>query len=100
MTSTPGPFTPCEPFHPGEYVRDEIKARDWSLETLSRQSGIDLEKIYDLLGEGIGVNKEIAEGLGRAFGTNPITWLNLQAAYDRAKAALTTPACKDYLQVQ
>ena len=84
----PEPFTPCEPFHPGEYIREEIDARGWSPEKLSRLSAIGLPEIYDLLAEKIRVNKEIAKGLSRAFGTDPVTWLNLQAAYGRAKAAL------------
>lgn len=87
MTSTPGPFTPCEPFHPGEYVRDEIEARGWSADELSRLSGIDLSEINDLLAERIGVDRGIAERLGRAFDTNLVTWLNLQSAYDQAKSS-------------
>ena len=82
------PFTPCELFHPGEYIQEEIDARGWSAEKLSRLSAIGLSEICDLLAEKIRVDKEIAKGLSRAFRTDPVFWINLQSACDRTNTTL------------
>ena len=88
------PFTPCEAFHPGEYVRDEIEARGWSKSDLAAKSGLDQEYIDGLLAETKSITLLSAHRISQALGTDPILWLNLQSTYDRAKTAL----CNDTSQ--
>ena len=85
------PFTPCEAFHPGEYIREEIEARGWSKSDLAAKSGLDLEYIDGLLAETKSITLLSAHRISQAFGTAPSTWLNLQSAYDRAASVAPTP---------
>ena len=85
------PFTPCEVFHPGEFVRDEFEARGWSKSALVEKSGLDLEYIDGLLAETKSITLLSAHRIAQAFGTAPSLWLNLQLSYDRATPAALTP---------
>lgn len=82
-------------FHVGEYIRDEINARAWSLETLALKMGggdatVNLCSLEFLMcaaftpdsnvGQ-IRLGRETAEGLSRAFGSSVELWMRLDAAY-------------------
>jgi len=77
-----------EAFHPGEYLKDELKARKWNVVKLARKMEqlisceVDLKLI---IAERIAVSPAMAENLGKALGTGSGIWLNLQAAYDLTK---------------
>lgn len=69
--------TPAEVFRPGEYVRDEMAARDWSVETLAEKSGIAAGILIELVERDYPCDERIATGLSRAFGTSAVLWTNL-----------------------
>lgn len=94
----PEPFTPCEPFHPGEYIREEIDARGWSKLNFAHRSGLGVGYIEELLAEEKPITLLTAYRISRAFGTDPVFWLNLQAAYDRAATALCNDASQRTLE--
>jgi plasmid maintenance system antidote protein VapI len=68
---------------PGMYVLDEMAARGWTVERLAQKMGLPKTRATYvkriICGELI--TPEIAEQLGRAFGTSYKLWLNLEKAY-------------------
>lgn len=72
----------AEPFHPGEYIADEIEARGWSVETLCERAGFRRDLAEELLACKRPVTSVVAYCLAQAFGTDQRTWLNLQKAFD------------------
>ena len=80
-------FVSAEPFHPGEYVKDEIDARGWTVAHLVAVSGISRSRIVDLIRERSAVTPDVASALARAFGQEAQTWMNLQASYELALTA-------------
>ena len=75
----------AELFHPGEYIREELDARGWTIDDLVSASSFSrllLEQLIDGRGS---ITPRVAADIARAFGQSPETWLNLQKAYDRAK---------------
>lgn len=73
---------PAERFHPGEYIRDELKRRRWSLRYLARVSRQPIEHLRFIINGELPVTLRVAKGLALAFGTSANFWLNLQFTYD------------------
>lgn len=69
-------------FHPGEYVRDEMEARGWSVETLADKTTMSRAWCEELIAEKRRVTKIVAYCLSKGLGADMTTWLNLQADYD------------------
>lgn len=69
-------------FHPGEYLRDELKARGWTVVDLSLRTDLKTFRINEILSEKAGITRLVAEALASAFGTGSAIWINLQKAYD------------------
>lgn len=81
------------PFHPGEYLADAMEVRGWNTADLALRMGTEgTEEEYgvnylavDLLLHvrivGAHVGQDMAEGLGRAFGTSADVWLNLDRSW-------------------
>ena len=73
---------PAEVFHPGEFLNDELEARNWTqsefAEIIRRPARLVNEIV---MGKKI-ITTETARELGAALGTSPQYWLNLQIAYD------------------
>jgi plasmid maintenance system antidote protein VapI len=73
----------AEVWPPATFIVEEMKARKWNNSTLSRKSGRTTQRIKELLaGAEIGLND--ADGLGRAFGTSKVYWLNLQDIFTKS----------------
>jgi HTH-type transcriptional regulator/antitoxin HigA len=73
---------PAEVFRPGEYVRDELIARDWTVEVLAAKSGLTVDELTHLIRDDhYPVSQEIAIGLSTAFGTSVVIWLNMERYY-------------------
>ena len=68
---------PAASFHPGEYIKDELEARGWSFQDFSNISGIPLKTIEGIIDDHSIVNPEIAEKIGKAFGTSAELWSSL-----------------------
>jgi plasmid maintenance system antidote protein VapI len=73
----------AEVWPPATFIVEEMKARKWNNSTLSKKSGRTTQRIKELLaGAEIGLND--ADGLGRAFGTSKVYWLNLQDIFTKS----------------
>lgn len=74
-----------EAFHPGEYIRDELEAREWTQIDLATIIGLPPNIVSDIITGRRTINAEIATALSEAFvGTTAQVWLNLQSAYQLA----------------
>lgn len=76
-----------EAFHPGEYIREEIKERGWTKWQLcSRMAEYGISELYVIavLEEREPVTRPIAVALSIVLGTGQRVWMNLQTAYDKA----------------
>ncbi|HUT73484.1 MAG TPA: HigA family addiction module antitoxin [Armatimonadota bacterium] len=79
----------AEAFPPGEFIKEELEARDWSQVELAEIIGREPKVVSDLVRGKRAVTPEIAKALGDAFGTSAQFWMNLQSSYElwRAKDA-------------
>lgn len=68
-------------FHPGEFIRDELKARGWTQKHLAKMLPMSECQLSDLIAGKRNVTAKRAWQLADAFGGNPETWMNLQTAY-------------------
>lgn len=80
---------PAQCFHPGEFVKDEMEARGWSVYELSEKMSVHYMPpniAQALIDCKLDITPNIAFGLRRAFGTSADFWMNVQKAYDSWKA--------------
>jgi HTH-type transcriptional regulator/antitoxin HigA len=80
-------FVTAEPFHPGEYIQEELDARGWAQEDLAQVLNISRRQVANLLAGNSGLTPDVAFAIGQAFGQDPVTWMNIQVAYELALAA-------------
>lgn len=85
-------FKPAEAFAPGEFVREELEARGWTQSDLARVLGRPLQTVNLIINGKKAITAETAKALGLAFGTRPELWLNLESAYQLARAPDPDPA--------
>jgi len=77
-----------EPFHPGEYIADELEARGWTQDDLAEVLGCNRHTVMRLLNHKSGITADMAVALSKAFGTSAEMWMNLQSSYELAAAAV------------
>ncbi len=70
------------PVHPGEILRDELKALGLSATALARELDVPANRITAILRGHRGVTANTALRLARYSGTTPQVWLNLQENYE------------------
>lgn len=70
-----------ELFPPGEFIRDELEARNWTQEDLAEILGRPLRTINQIIAGKKAIIPQTAQELAAAFGTTPELWLNLENAY-------------------
>jgi HTH-type transcriptional regulator/antitoxin HigA len=80
-------FVTAEPFAPGEYIQEELDARGWTQEDLAQVLNISRRQVANLLAGDSGLTPDVAFAIGQAFNQDPVTWMNLQVAYELALAA-------------
>jgi HTH-type transcriptional regulator/antitoxin HigA len=73
--------TPVDVFPPGEFLREEIDARNWSQVDLAQIIGKSPAFVNELLSGKRGVTLETAQLLSDALGTSPELWMNLETAF-------------------
>ncbi len=76
---------PAEVFHPGEFLSEELEARDWNQADLAAILGCTKRRISEVVSGKRSVTPDTARGLGAAFGTGAQFWLNLESAYQLFK---------------
>jgi len=72
--------------HPGEILKDCMDDLGISAVRLCRATHIPASRITEILKGRRGVTADTALRLGRALGTTPGYWLNLQQSYDLRRA--------------
>lgn len=77
--------TPAEVFPPGEFLREELEAREWSQQELADILNRPPRLISELLSGKRAITPETARGLSDAFGTSAEYWLNLESQYQLSK---------------
>lgn len=76
-----------ELFPPGEYIRDELEARNWTQEDLAAIIGRPLKTVNQIITGKKLITTKTAQELGAAFGTSAELWLNLESAHRLALEA-------------
>jgi addiction module HigA family antidote len=73
--------------HPGEILREEfMKPLGLTAYQLAKELHVSIPRVNDIVRERRAVTADTALRLGRYFGTDAQTWMNLQADYDLRKA--------------
>ncbi len=90
MTAT---YAPAEVFPPGEYLRDELGERDWTVTEFAEIIGRPVQVVSEILNGKKEITTETAIAFADALGTTAALWLNLQTNYrlatQRAEAQLS-----------
>ena len=78
-----------DPIHPGEHLAEILDELGISQHRLARAVGVPPRRINDVVRGRLSINADTALRIGRALGTTPEFWLNLQRMYDldRARAS-------------
>ena len=71
----------AEAFPPGEFIKDELEAREWTQDDLSEITGLTPPVISNVINGKRPISLEIASSLAGAFGTSAQFWMNLETAY-------------------
>jgi antitoxin HigA-1 len=72
--------------HPGEILGEEIATRGVTTEALALKLRVPADHLGQIINGKRAVSAETALRLGRYLGTGAVFWLNLQSAFDLAKA--------------
>lgn len=72
---------PAHAFPPGEYLRDELEERGWTVTEFSEIIGRPIQAVSEILNAKKEITAETAMAISTALGTTPEVWLNLQTRY-------------------
>jgi antitoxin HigA-1 len=79
----PAPKNAVRPIHPGEVLREEyLVPMRMSANALAHAIGVPANRISAIVAGERNVTADTALRLGRALGTTPDFWLNLQKIYE------------------
>ena len=73
--------TPAETFPPGEYLRDELEERGWTVTEFAEIIGRPVQAVSEILNAKKSITPDTALSFSEALGTSAELWLNLQTAY-------------------
>ena len=71
-----------EPIHPGEHLAEIIEELGITQYRLAKTIGVPQIRIHDIVHCRRSITADTALRIGRALGTTPEFWLNLQRMYD------------------
>ncbi len=80
---------PAQAFPAGEYLRDEIEARGWTVTEFAEILGRPQQAVSEILNGHKEITPETAIEIAAATGTEAATWLRLQSTYRLWKLART-----------
>lgn len=66
---------------PGEFIKEELEARNWIQEDLAEILGMSKKSVNQLIKNKQSITIETANLLSKAFGQSPQYWINLDANY-------------------
>ena len=73
--------TTAEAFPPGEYLRDELEERGWTVFELTEITGQPALVVSEILDAKKAITPDTASSLSEALDTSAELWLNLQTMY-------------------
>lgn len=73
--------------HPGEHLKDELRAMEMRAAELARQLNVPTNRITEILKGQRSITGDTALRLAHFFGTTAEFWLNLQSLYELRLAA-------------
>jgi HTH-type transcriptional regulator/antitoxin HigA len=76
---------PAEVFPPGDFIKEELEAREWTQTDLAEILGRPQRLVSEIINGKRAISPETAKGLGEAFGTGAQFWMNLESAYQLAR---------------
>ena len=79
---------PAEVFPPGEYLKDELDARNWTQVEFAEIIGKDTRLVHEIVKGKRAITPETAMILAEAFGTSPELWMNLESQYQLSKFSI------------
>ena len=83
----------AEVFPPGNFIKEEIEARNWTQSDLAKILGKSLRLVNELINNKRTITPETAKALSSAFGTSAILWMNLESAWQLHNMAATPKTC-------
>ena len=72
--------------HPGEFLAEILAEIGVSQAAFARAAGVSAMRVSHVITGTRPISADLALRFGKALGQSPEYWLNLQAAYDLAKA--------------
>lgn len=72
---------PAVVYHPGEHLKDELLARDWTQKAFAEMIGRSPVLVNDIVNGRRGISVKTAIEIGAVLGTSAQFWLNLDSAY-------------------
>lgn len=85
-------LVPAEVFPPGDIIREELEARDWTQADLAEIMGRPIQAIGEIVRGKKRVTEETARELELAFGIDAEIWLRNEALYRLHKVSNPSPA--------
>ena len=82
---------PAEAFPPGEYLRDELEERGWTVTEFAEIIGRPVQTVWEILDANKPITADTAQSFAEALGTGAELWLNLQTSYLHRPARLPSP---------
>lgn len=76
---------PAEVFPPGEFLKEELEARNWTQIEFAEIIGKDTRLVYEIIGGKRAITPETAMLFSEALGTSPELWMNLESQYQLSK---------------
>jgi antitoxin HigA-1 len=80
------------PVHPGRLLRRELDFLEMSARKFAEHIGVPPNAVTEILNGERSVSALMAIRFGKAFGTTPQYWVNLQSMYDLKRAQADAPA--------
>jgi HTH-type transcriptional regulator / antitoxin HigA len=77
--------TPAEVFPPGEFLKDELDARQWSQTEFAEIIGRPVRVVNEIIAGKKSITPETAREIAAALGTSAQFWLNLESSYKLSK---------------
>ena len=71
-------LTVAKAFPPGEFIKEELEARDWTQQSLAEIMGRQTSVVSAIVNGKRAISLDIATELSSAFGTSADYWMNLK----------------------
>ena len=71
----------AEVFPPGEFLQDELDARQWTQAEFAQIIDRPAQLVSEIISGTRDISRQTAAEFGAAFGQSPQYWLNLQSSY-------------------